>query len=291
MIFHKWKLLAAFSISTLALVVTTAVFAAATVDVKFASHIEANLPEQDVFVESKDNPIQVVRVEGDLAKDAKVLSQKAFAASKAIPHDPFKLGENPLGPYPKGKALGFTLEQWLMAKGTGTYVVNGDTATLDLIFEGLVENGVYTVWCSRLTFPPNPKVVDKPCGAADGSQNSFTAFRNGAGEFKLTMNPLEESTKETASVIALAYHSDGKTYGANPGDFGLNSHVQIFFLIPEAKAAESPAPSATPAPTTGGGLSTQTWILIIGGVIIIIGGWWWFSKRSTNSSGPTTPGV
>jgi hypothetical protein len=32
--------------------------------------------------------------------------------------------------------------------------------------------------------------------------------------------------------LAIAYHSDGNTYGAEPGDFGLNSHVQMFLGLP-----------------------------------------------------------
>lgn len=260
------------------------VFAATTVNVQFVNHIQANLPEQDVFVESSDDPKKVIRVEGDQAKDPKTLAMKAYAAASVVEHDPFKLGTNPLGPYPKGKALGFTLEDWLAAGGSGTYMVDEDTATLDFTFQKLVPNGVYTVWCSRLTFPPNPAVVDRPCGATDGSENVFTALADGSGQFKLTLKPLEESTKETVSVFALAYHSDGKTYGANPGDFGLNSHVQIFFLIPPAQAAESPTPAATPAPPQVGGLSSQAWLLIIGGIVVIVLGWWWFGKKSSGST-------
>lgn len=266
------------------------VFAATTVDVKFVNHIDANLAEQDVFIVSKDDPTQVVRVEGETAKDPTVLSQKVYASSEAVAHDPFKLGATPLGPFPKGLALGTTLEQWLMAKGTGTYTVDGDTAILDLIFEGLMPEGVYTVWCSRLTFPPNPQIVDRPCGAEDGSQNSFTAFKNGAGEFKLTMKPMEESTQQTASVFALAYHSDGKTYGVSPGDFGLNSHVQLFFMIPPAQAAESPVvvATATPAPTMLLGLSQTTWIVIVVVIVLLVLGWWWYSRKTPPST-PQTP--
>jgi hypothetical protein len=34
--------------------------------------------------------------------------------------------------------------------------------------------------------------------------------------------------------VAVAYHSDGMTYDEYPGQFGLNSHVQIFAPIPPA---------------------------------------------------------
>lgn len=199
-------------------------------DVTFVNHIQAKLPEQDVFIQSDEDSKKVVRVEGDTEG---LLTKKVYAADVAIPHDPFKVGKDPLGPFNRGATLGFTLGDWLAATGNGTYTVEGDKASLDLNFKGLVPDGVYTVWCSRITFPPNPAVVDRPCGKADGSENSFKTDADGNGTFSLSsMTPLEESTKETASVIALAYHSDSKTYGANPGDFGLNSHVQLFFLVP-----------------------------------------------------------
>lgn len=210
----------------------TAPTAMQKIDVQFANHIQAKLPEQDVFVIEGNDATKVVRVEGDSAKNLTVLAKEAFATATVTPHDPFKTGANPLGPFVKGADLGFTLGSWLAATGTGTYTVDSDNATMNLSFQKLVANGTYTVWCSRLTFPPNVKVVDMPCGKEDGSENVFKADATGNGTFNLTLKALEPSTKETASVIALAYHSNGKTYGANPGDFGLNSHVQLFFLVP-----------------------------------------------------------
>ena len=204
------------------------------VPVQFASHIQAKLPEQDVFIQGS-KASEVVRVEGDTATTSETLAKTAYAAASAVAHDPFKLGENPLGPFTKGQSLGFTLEQWLAATGSGTYTVNESEAELALNFQNLVPNGVYTLWCSRLTFPPNPKIVDRPCGAADGSQNALKADNNGSATFNLTLSPLEQSSKETASVIALAYHSDGQTYGADPGEFGYKTHVQIFFLVPASQ--------------------------------------------------------
>ena len=178
-----------------------------------------------------------------------------------------------LGPFPKGKSLALTLERWLSARGSGTYTVENGKAELDVSFEKLVPKGVYTVWCSRLTFPPDAKVIDRPCGAEDGSQNKFLADAAGKGKFKLTMNPLEPSSQETASVIALAYHSDGKTYGANPGDFGKNTHVQIVAMLP-VPAATPPPPAPPPpppaeAPGTGGLSGTSIALISIVGLIVL----------------------
>lgn len=194
------------------------------------SHIAMGLPEQDVYIEQEPGSDQVVRVapgEETAAADLPV-----YAASELVEHNLFATGDAPFGPFPKGEALGMTLGEWLAASGEGVYTVTGDRARLDMTYEKLVPNGVYTVWCTRTTFPPNINVVDKACGAADGSQNTFVADAYGNGHFTLDLDTLPVSTAETVSVIAIAYHSDGKTYGAYTGDFGRNSHVHVAAIIP-----------------------------------------------------------
>lgn len=190
--------------------------------------------EEDDFISKVED--EVFRVEGSQGEEN--LEKIVYAAAEAVEHDPFKMGENPLGPFEKGESLGFTLGEWLAASGSGTYSLAEDKAELDLSFENLVPNSVYTIWCSRITFPPDPEFVDKPCGASDGSENEFNTNRRGSADFKIELDPLEESSEETASIIALAYHSDGETYGADPGAFGFNSHVQIFYIIPTPENEE-----------------------------------------------------
>jgi len=204
-----------------------------TTGIMFVNHIQADLPEQDVFIEETEGSDQVVRVDVEDGNDPGNLGKSVFASAEFVEHDPFKLGENPLGPFAKGEPLGFMLGDWLAATGSGTYTVTEDGAEIDLSLQKLVPNGVYTVWCSRITFPPNVAVVDRPCGKADGSENTFTADESGIGTYNVMLSsPLEESTKETVSVIALAYHSDGKTSGADPGEFGKVTHVQVFYILP-----------------------------------------------------------
>lgn len=280
-LFSKTALLLLFTIALFIFV--TKAFAATTINLKFVNHIQANLPEQDVFLVSPDDSRKVVRI-GDEASVSGNLAKNVYSSGNAIEHDPFKLGPSPLGPFTIGKDLGFSLEEWLAATGTGTYMVDGATTQLDLNLQKLVPKGVYTVWCSRLTFPPNPQVVDRPCGAADGSENSFTADAEGNGQFKLTMQPLEPTTRETASLIALAYHSDGKTYGEKPGDFGYNSHVHIFAMLPEQPVA----PVVTPQPATAAGmlgLSNQVWVIVVVVIVLLVVGWLWYSKKTP----PSTP--
>jgi hypothetical protein len=123
--FHMVKKigLAAGIFAIAALIVSQVALAASyamKVDLKLVSHITAGLPEQDVFVEKEGSKTEVVRVDVNDAKDPKVLAKELFASSKAQEHDPFKLGTNPLGPFPEGADLKFTLEKWLAATGTGT---------------------------------------------------------------------------------------------------------------------------------------------------------------------------
>ena len=203
------------------------------VNFDFVSHVTAQMPEQDVFVIKPSNdkdPYRLYRLDSAEADD--YLAEPAFAAASPVAHDPFVLGENPIGPYPKGADLGFTIGEWLAGSGSGTYSVKGDEAELNATFEKLVPNGIYTMWCASIDLPPNFHITDKPCGAENGSENTFTADADGHAEFNLTMAPIPDSTPDVLRVFAIAYHSDGQTYGALPGDFGLNSHVQLFFGVP-----------------------------------------------------------
>ncbi|MDX1523787.1 MAG: hypothetical protein R3264_19325, partial [Anaerolineae bacterium] len=163
----------------------------------------------------------------DLFLDAPV-----YGSQEKVEHDPFQLFDNPIGPYAKGADLGFTMEAWLAGTGRGTYTVGSQQAEIDLTFENLVPNGVYTIWCAHIFAPPEFQIVDEPCGNADGSQNTVVTDGAGNAEFNLTLKPLPDTSDKVTRVIAAAYHSDGKTYGSYPGDFGLNSHVQILAIIP-----------------------------------------------------------
>ena len=188
----------------------------------FGTHITMGLPEQDVFVKHDgSSPDRVFRVAPTEAKSQAVLDQPVYAAGTMQQHDPFGLGPNSMGPYPAGEPLGFTMRQWLSAGGNVTYGCANGHSTVSARLRNLVPNGQYTLWYSRLTFPPNLKVVDRPLGAADGSQNSFMADASGNATFDVAFSGcLEETSKETATLIVTAYHSDGKTYGSSPGDFG-----------------------------------------------------------------------
>lgn len=194
------------------------------------THLGLGMAEQDVFIERIAGSGQVERVVP--GEEGEFMGLPIYAAAELVEHDLFGTGDKPLGPYASGAALGMTLGEWLAATGEGSYTVSGDRAQIDLTFEKLVPNGIYTAWCSRVSFPPNIEVVDKACGADDGTENTFVADAEGNAHFELELAALPPSSPETVTTIAISYHSDGKTYGAYPGDFGLNSHVHLAAPIP-----------------------------------------------------------
>lgn len=209
-------------------------------------------PVADIYFELNNTmPDLVYRIESDQAKDPINLGKMAYATTNATRHDVYKLMPNALGPFPKGKALGFTLEQWLSAAGTGTYIEENDNAVLNLTFHNLVPNGTYSIWSHRVTMPPDYNYSFTPVGASDGSQNVFRADADGNGMLSLMLKALPPSTnitykdyvamyvtkqvpistRITWTLITVAYHSDGKTHGPTPGELGKTTHMQMTHLM------------------------------------------------------------
>lgn len=232
--------------------------------VQFITFSQAGLPEQDVFVESDDprddsptalilplptrnirdeipsNFIEprdilhpnVVRIEPKNANLPSYQAKSLFASNRPVPHDPFRLGPQTLGPFPKGDALGLTLAQWQAARGSGIYTVDGDKAELALSFQRLVPLGSYSLWCGRETLPPSYTEVERPCGAANGSDNSFKADAQGNAAFHLRMNALRASTREARTILLLEYDRHVQMWDEGMGGYGWNNHVQLFFTLP-----------------------------------------------------------
>ncbi len=202
-----------------------------SVDLAFMTHLEMELPEQDVFIEREAGSGVVYRVTtGDHDMNAPL-----FKTAVEVKHNPFD--PKAVGPHPKGEALGMTLGQWLKHRGTGTYTCQDGQGTMRLEFSGLVPNGVYTMWHAFMALPPTEPfsgTLDLPLGARDGSESVFTADADGNAVFEHSFAPcLEMSDVWTTSMLAINYHSDGKTYGGLPGAFGLNAHIPLFVMLPK----------------------------------------------------------
>jgi hypothetical protein len=204
------------------------------ISLQFVNHLQAGMPEQDVFVEKVAGSGEVFRLMDAEKED--YLNAPLYATATTTAHEPFNLAAN--GPYQKGSALNVTLGEWLAATGTGSYQCIDGQGEIALEFSGLVPNGVYTLW---YVFSPNPPAtpfmsLDLPLGARDGSQSLISVNSDGTASYKAAVTPcLQMSGIQAATLVALAYHSDGKTYGSFPGDFGLNSHIQLLGMFPAAE--------------------------------------------------------
>jgi hypothetical protein len=156
------------------------------------------------------------------------LSIPLYSAAENVPADltpPFELG-----PWPQGAPLDFTLRDWISAEGRGTFTARGDRARLDVAFNRLIPNGVYTLWCNAVTTVPALGLLEEaPCGAPNGSENTFIADADGHAEFSVEMDTLPPNTERRFLSVGVAYHSDGQTYGYRPGEFGKNVHVQMYY--------------------------------------------------------------
>lgn len=207
-----------------------------TLDIAFVTHLDMDLPEQDVFIEREVGSGEVFRVtSGDHNMKAPL-----FKTAHETKHDPF----NPaaVGPHEKGEPMGMNLGQWLRHTGTGSYTCEAGRGSLDLDFSGLVPDGVYTMWHAFMALPPPTPftgTLDLPLGARDGSESVFTADGNGNAAFKHSFEPcLQMSDTWTTSMLAINYHSDGKTYGGHPGQFGYNAHIPLFVMLPQRDGIE-----------------------------------------------------
>jgi len=177
-----------------------------SIDLAFVTHLDMDLPEQDVYIERERGSGEVYRV------------------TKGV------------GPHARGEALGMTLGQWLRHQGSGSYSCTEGVGQLETSFSGLVPNGTYTMWHAFMAMPPTTPfsgTLDLPLGARDGSTSRFEADADGKAAFVHSFKPcLEMSDVWTTSMLAINYHSDGKTYRADPGQFGLNAHIPLFLMLP-----------------------------------------------------------
>lgn len=193
---------------------------------QFMTFVQNAMPEQDVYIERDGLAADLVmRIDPAEIKGGAILSKALYASTKANVHDTHRVTANPLGPFPKGLALGFTLGQWLSARGVGTYSVTGDSALIDVSFRRLVSDGLYSLWCVPSPGRPPGQL---PCGAMDGTENTFHADASGNGSLRVRTRLLPPG-----GVIAIAYHSDGLTYGQVPGELGRNAHIHLVFFLPD----------------------------------------------------------
>ena len=201
-----------------------------SLNLAFITHLDASLPEQDVFIEREPGSGEVYRV----TISDNDMNAPLYKTAIPVPHNPYDA--RAVGPYPKGPAFGMTLGEWLQHRGAGTYTCRNGEGQIDTRFTGLVEHGIYSMWHVFTAIPatvPFSGFIDVPLGAKDGSTSVFVADANGEATFRRTFKPcLQMSDLWITSLLALNFHSDGKTHAGRPGLFGYNAHVPLFLTLP-----------------------------------------------------------
>jgi len=197
----------------------------------FIFHIDEQLAEQDVFFERKPGSGKVFRPTGATRN----MEAPLYAPADAVPHTPLQLDN--VGPWPRGKALGITLGEWFSAKGSGHYTCVDGKGNVNLKFENLVPNGLYTVWHDFAIWPPTEPFLgfyDTPLGSRDGTENIFTADEHGNARFSRVITPcLQLTGEQLISELAIAWHSDGETHGPKTGEFSTQTHVHMYVPLPK----------------------------------------------------------
>ena len=218
-------------VASVALALTTPAVAGDEIELIFLSHLHRNLVEQHVYIERVPGSGDIYRVTPP--EQSRYIDAPVYAAAESVPNAPMDHGA--VGPYQRGKALGFTLADWLAATGTGTYACDDGVGTVKVTFDHLVPNAVYTMWYSLTPRPPlDPFVfLAMPLGARDGSQSPFTTDGKGHAEYEATFSPCLQLTGiQVDASLDIAWHSDGKTHGASPGPLSTVTHVPFWADLP-----------------------------------------------------------
>lgn len=234
-----------------------------TLTVQFLGYIQGGLPEQDVFIEPGNildelhpsvlptlepcTPIvqtaigflgpctmrvDIVRPVPQDYDNQEFLSKKIYAASTSIPHDPYRQGPIPLGPFRKGDTMDITWGEWLAARGVGRYMVTDGNAQLDLLFTNLVPHGNYDLACSSEISSLNPSTVMVPCNNPGEILGHLSADAQGKARVLLQASASYPSNRRATTVLSLQLLRQIAPPGSQRGGYGLNKHVQLWYPFP-----------------------------------------------------------
>lgn len=201
---------------------------AETMKLEFGTLTGIGMAEQDVFVAGDNGTVHRIAaadVEG-------MMDAPLFGATELPPFEPLNL--TPTESYGRGMDLGLTLGEWLGATAEGSYSCENGMASIDIQFGGLVPDAVYTMWNFIDAEPPTEpwQTIMFPLGARDGSEAMFKTDANGHAAYSASFEPcLEMTGTQTLTGLAAAWHADGKTYGASPGDLGIVSFAQLMAAL------------------------------------------------------------
>lgn len=122
----------------------------------------------------------------------------------------------------EGKPLGFTLAQWLGAKGTVD--VAADSRTVSVHLRGLRPGGIYSLFENHFDRQP---IGFTPLDGT-GAGNSFVASPRGTAAISIRApEPLNHD-----NAVLLVFHSDGAAHGASRGEIGVSAQHQLIARLP-----------------------------------------------------------
>ena len=124
-----------------------------------------------------------------------------------------------------GKALNFTLDRWLGARGTAEVeATETHTERVKVSFTGLIAGGTYSLFA--VTFGPGGNSF----APLDGTGNSDTFVAIGNGTARATVTTQDRLIH--ANAILLVYHSDARAHGTSRGVPCATAHHQLIARIP-----------------------------------------------------------
>lgn len=171
----------------------------------------------------------------------------ALGAFGAAAQDDMMMDMDVLGTtiLPSVDADGAPEENWLDAWGFAIAHADEDgNLVVDIYANNLVPEGVYTLW------GVNMGMVGMQVAPAGGAEaNAFTASEDGDIAFTVTVG-----ADESYEMLAVAYHSDGQTYGDEPGAMGEVTFTHLMGAFPgmEAAPAAEAAVGVLPVVTADG---------------------------------------
>ena len=127
---------------------------------------------------------------------------------------------SPLPPVRSEPAAAITLGDWFAARGTlRLWCDQRGGGRASAAFEGLIPNGVYTMFGIWLTTPPGATDPTFLPVAFGGVPNAVVASATGRARFKRALDYCPFGEQPDGSILMfvdLAYHSDGALHGAFP---------------------------------------------------------------------------
>jgi hypothetical protein len=201
--------------------------------VVLSTHTQHGLLEMDGYVE-RDG--QLWRPTPDQA--ANLSDAPVWSTAQPTEYD-YTYTHN--GPFEKGTSTGFTLGQYLAGRAAVAYACQGGVASYDVVGTKLVPDGLYTLWTGHAELQKGIvlKETDQAfaAGPHDGSENTFRADAQGEAKLHVAIDTclpptvLDAEGGGAMSYVALALHTDGRTWGAEPGPFGSATHIQMFGVV------------------------------------------------------------